>query len=85
MRPIVEWKLEQWDSMALTSIFRFAVRDRQGYLINMLARIATRAVERLRTYADTPTLGSSAIWGDQATNWRVAVGATASRSRSMSR
>jgi hypothetical protein len=71
VHPIVEWRLEQWDSQALTSIFRFAVRDRQGYLINMLARIATRAVEQLWTYAAAPMPGSSAMWGDQATNWRV--------------
>jgi hypothetical protein len=62
VRPIVEWSLEQWDSLTLTSIFRFAVHDRQDYLISMLAAVGNaRSVELLRAYADDPTLGSSAI------------------------
>jgi hypothetical protein len=62
VRPIVEWSLEQWDSLTLTSIFRFAVHDRQDYLISMLATIGNlHSVELLRAYVDDPNLGSSAI------------------------
>jgi hypothetical protein len=62
VRPIVEWSLEQWDSLTLTSIFRFPVHDRPDYLISMLAQIGNaRSVDLLRTYVDDPELGSSAI------------------------
>lgn len=62
VRPIVEWSLEQWDSLTLTSIFRFAVHDRQDYLISMLGGIGnTHSIELLRAYVDDPKLGSSAI------------------------
>jgi hypothetical protein len=59
VRPIVEWSLEQWDSLTLTSIFRFAVHDRQDYLISMLAEVGNaHSAESLRSYVDDPTLGS---------------------------
>ena len=62
MRPIVEWSLEQWDSLTLTSILPFAVHDRQDYLISIFAAIGNpRSVELLRAYVDDPKLGSSAI------------------------
>jgi hypothetical protein len=62
VRSIVEWSLEQWNSLTLTSIFRFAAHDRQDYLISMLAVVGNaRSVELLRAYVDDPTLGSSAI------------------------
>ena len=62
VRPIVEWSLEQWDSLTLTSIFRFAAHDRQDYLISMLAEVGNaRSVDLLRSYIDDPTLGRSAI------------------------
>jgi hypothetical protein len=62
VRPIVEWSLEQWDSLTLTSIFRFAVHDRQDYLISMLAEVGNvHSAELLRSYVDDPTLGRSAI------------------------
>jgi hypothetical protein len=60
--PIVEWSLEQWNSLTLTSIFRFAVHDRQDHLISMLAEIGNaRSVELLRSYVHDPIPGSSAI------------------------
>ena len=47
---------------ASRSIFRFAVHDRQDYLISMLAQIGNaRSGELLRAYVDDPKLGSSAI------------------------
>jgi hypothetical protein len=62
VRPIVEGSLEQWNSLTLTSIFRFAVHDHQSYLISMLGAIGNaRSVELLRAYVDDPALGSSAI------------------------
>ena len=62
IRPIVEWSLKEWDSLTLTSIFRFTVHDRPDYLISMLSQIGDdRSVGLLRTYVDNPTLGSPAI------------------------
>ncbi len=62
IRPILEWSLEQWDSLTLTSIFQFAVHDRQDYLISMLGTVGNPgSVELLRAYVDDPVLGSSAI------------------------
>jgi hypothetical protein len=62
VRLIVEWSLRQWNSLTLTSIFRFAVHDRQDYLISMLAEVGNaRSAELLRAYVDDPGLGTSAI------------------------
>jgi hypothetical protein len=46
----------------LTSIFQFAVHDRQDYLISMLGMVGNAgSAELLRAYVDDSVLGSSAI------------------------